>query len=128
MDDNNVVIVDDLSTGNIDNLLNPDYENLEIIKKDICEVDWDEVLDGVDYIFHLAAMASVPLSIDEPVRCNEVNLDATVKLLEGAVKNNVKKIVFSSSATVYGKNKKMPLRESIFSFNMKNPDIYINLH
>lgn len=66
MDDNNVVIVDDLSTGNINNLLNPNHENLEIIKKDICEIDWDEALDGVDYIFHLAAMASVPLSIDEP--------------------------------------------------------------
>ena len=112
MEDNNVVIVDDLSTGNIDNLLNPNHENLKIIKKDICEVDWDGVLNGIDYIFHLAAMASVPKSIDEPVRCNEVNLDATVKLLGGAVKNNVKKIVFSSSAAVYGQNNNMPLRES----------------
>lgn len=40
MEDNNVVIVDDFFTENIDNLLNPNHEKLEIIKKDICEVDW----------------------------------------------------------------------------------------
>ena len=83
MGDNNVVIVDDLSTGKYGQYLNPSHENLEIIKKDICEVDWYDVLDGVDYIFHLAAMASVPLSIDEPLRCNEVNLDATLKTVGG---------------------------------------------
>lgn len=112
MEDNNIMIVDDLSTGNIDNLQNPNHENLEIIKKDICKVDWEDVLGGIDYIFHLAAMASVPLSIDNPVRCNEVNIDATVKLLDGAVKNNIKKVVFSSSAAVYGQNRNMPLKET----------------
>lgn len=112
MEDNNVVIVDDLSTGNINNLNNPNHDNLEIIEEDICEVDWDSVLNGIDYIFHLAAMASVPLSVDEPIRCSEVNLDATVKLLSSAVKNNVGKIVFSSSAAVYGQNTNMPLNET----------------
>lgn len=112
VEDNNVVIVDNLSTGNINNLNNPNHDNMEIIKDDICEVDWNYMLDGIDYIFHLAAMASVPLSVDEPIRCNEVNLDATVKLLSSAVKNNVKKIVFSSSAAVYGQNMNMPLKET----------------
>ena len=57
-------------------------------------------------------MASVPLSVDKPVECNEINLNATVKLLNSAVKNDVKKIVFSSSSAVYGQNRNMPLKES----------------
>lgn len=112
IDDNNVVIVDDLSTGTINNLNNPNHENLKIITEDICEVDWDDVTEGVDYIFHLAAMVSVPLSVDDPIKCNDVNLDATVKLLNSAVKNNVEKIIFSSSAAVYGQNTNMPLKET----------------
>ena len=86
MKDNNVVIVDDLSTGNIDNILNPDHEKPEDYLKGHLRIDWDEVLDGVDYIFHLAAMASVPLSIDEPVRCNTANLDTTVSYLRVQLK------------------------------------------
>ena len=112
MKDNRIIIVDNLSTGNINNLINPNHDNLEIIKKDICEIDWNDILTDIDYIFHLAAMASVPLSIDAPIKCNEVNLNATVKLLDSAVKNNVQKIVFSSSAAVYGQNKNMPLKET----------------
>lgn len=57
-------------------------------------------------------MASVPLSIDEPIKCNEINLNATVKLLNSAVKNNVKKVIFSSSAAVYGENTNIPLKET----------------
>ena len=72
----------------------------------------DELTQGIDYIFHLAAMASVPLSVENPIKCNEINLNATVKLLESAVKQDVKKIVFSSSSAVYGENKNMPLKET----------------
>lgn len=112
LDDNQVVIVDNLSTGNLNNINNPNHENLKIIKEDIRNVDLDEVTSDIDYIFHLAAMASVPLSIDRPVECTDINLNATVNLLKSAVDNNVKKIVFSSSSSVYGENKNMPLKES----------------
>ncbi|MBE6497536.1 MAG: NAD-dependent epimerase/dehydratase family protein [Methanobrevibacter sp.] len=112
LDDNQIVIVDNLSTGNLNNINNPNHENLKIIKEDIRNVDLDEVTSDIDYIFHLAAMASVPLSIDKPVECNDINLNATVNLLKSAVDNNVKKIVFSSSSSVYGENKNMPLKES----------------
>ncbi|MBQ6098620.1 MAG: NAD-dependent epimerase/dehydratase family protein [Methanobrevibacter sp.] len=110
--DNKVVILDNLSSGNINNLKNPTHENLEIIKEDIRDVDLDKITHNIDYIFHLAAMASVPLSIDKPVECTDINLNATVKLLKSAVNNNVKKIIFSSSSSVYGQNKNMPLKES----------------
>lgn len=112
LDDNKVTIIDNLSTGNIDNLKNPNHKNLEIICEDICNVDWDDLTFKKDYVFHLAAMASVPLSIDEPVECSKINLNATVKLLKSSVKNNVKKIIFSSSSAVYGQNTNIPLKET----------------
>lgn len=112
IDDNKIIIIDNESTGNIKNLENPEHENLKLIKGDLNEVDLDEILAGVDYIFHLAAMASVPLSVENPILCNEINVNATVKLLKAAVNNNVKKIVFSSSSAVYGQNRNMPLKET----------------
>lgn len=112
IEDNEVTIIDNLSTGNIKNLKYPEHDNLNFINEDICKADLDELSQGIDYIFHLAAMASVPLSVENPIKCNEINLNATVKLLESAVKQDVKKIVFSSSSAVYGKNKNMPLKET----------------
>lgn len=112
VDKNKITIIDNLSTGNISNINNPNHENLIIIKEDIRNINWNKLLKNIDYIFHLAAMASVPLSINKPIECNEINLNATVKLLKSAVDNNVKKIIFSSSAAVYGQNKNMPLKES----------------
>ena len=109
---NEVTILDNLSTGNINNIKTPDDENLRIIKEDIRNTNLDELTYDVDYIFHLAAMGSVPLSVDEPVECCDINLNATIKLLKSAVDNDVKKIVFSSSSSVYGQNRNMPLKET----------------
>ena len=112
MDDNNITIIDNLSTGNIKNLKNQEHENLNFIKGDICNFNLDDLTSDIDYIFHLAAMASVPLSVERPIECNEINLNATVKLLKSAADNDVKKIVFSSSSAVYGENRNMPLKET----------------
>lgn len=112
IDDNKIVIVDNLSTGNINNLKNPNHENLKIIKEDIRDVDFNNITCKIDYIFHLAAMASVPLSIDKPIECNDVNVNATIKLLNYAAENEVKKVIFSSSSAVYGQNENMPLKET----------------
>ena len=112
IEENEVIIIDDMSAGKVENLEYPDHKNLLIIEKDLNDVDLEELLNGIDYIFHLAAMANVPLSIDDPIKCNEVNVDATVKLLVAAKNNNVKKIVFSSSCAVYGNNTNMPLKET----------------
>ncbi len=112
LDNNKVVILDNLSTGNLNNLKDPNHKNLKIIEEDICNTDLDDLTSNIDYIFHLAAMASVPLSIDKPVECSEINLNATIKLLKSAVDNNVKKIIFSSSSSVYGQNTNMPLKET----------------
>jgi len=112
MDNNDILIVDNFSTGNLKNLKNPEHDNLQIVNADICNTNLDDFTSGIDYIFHLAAMASVPLSVEKPIKCNEVNVNATVKLLKSAADNGVEKIVFSSSSAVYGENKNMPLKET----------------
>ena len=112
LDNNKVIIVDNLSTGKIENLKNPQHENLTLIKEDINNLNLDELLENIDYIFHLSAMASVPLSIDNPLQCNEQNLTSTIKLLNSAKNKYVKKIIFSSSSAVYGDNTNMPLKET----------------
>ena len=112
MEDNKITIIDNLSTGNMKNLDNPEHENLNFIKADICNTNLDDLTSGIDYVFHLAALASVPLSVEKPKECNEINLNATVKLLKSAADNDVKKIVFSSSSSVYGENRNMPLKET----------------
>ncbi len=112
IDNNTVTIIDNKSTGKIENLQNPTHKNLKIIEGDLNDLNLDEIFENQDYIFHLAAMASVPLSVDKPAECNKNNVDATVKLLESAKNAKVKKVIFSSSSAVYGENTNMPLKES----------------
>ena len=112
MEDNHITIIDNLSTGNIKNLKNPENDNLKIVKEDIRNSNLKELTSDIDYIFHLAAMASVPLSVENPIECNDVNVNATVELLKAAADNGVEKIVFSSSSAVYGDNRNMPLKET----------------
>ena len=112
MANNEVIIVDNLSTGNIKNLNNYNSENCKIIEEDICNANFDDLTRDVDYIFHLAAMVSVPMSVENPIECDRINVNATVRLLDSAARNDVKKIIFSSSSAVYGENNNMPLKET----------------
>jgi len=68
---------------------------------------------GVDYVFHLAAMVSVPESMQKPVECNEINAAGTLMVLEEAARARVKKLVFSSSAAIYGDNPVVPKVETM---------------
>ncbi len=99
-----VIVVDDLSTGSRQNLK-------EVI--DYCSFNQKDILDGpalsrlmkgVDYVFHMAAVVSIARSIEDPLDCNLVNTQGTLNVLEAAKLNRVKKVVFSSSAAVYGNN------------------------
>lgn len=112
VEDNKVIIIDNKSTGKVENLKYPNHKNLTLIEEDLNKCDLNEILNDVDYVFHLAAMASVPLSVDNPIKCNEQNVDTTVKLLDACRNNNVEKIIFSSSSAVYGNNENMPLKET----------------
>ena len=112
IENNKITIIDNLSSGKIENLKNPHHKNLKIIKENILNIDLDEVLKDKDYVFHLAALISVPGSVEEPLKYNQINIDATLKLLIACKNNNIKKIIFSSSSAVYGENLNMPLKET----------------
>lgn len=97
-----VTVLDNLSTGNKDNLAQS-INNITFIKGDIR--DAQTCLDAskdCEFIFHLAACVSVPQSMKEPVFCHDVNINGTFNLLEAARKNNIKRFVLSSSCAVYG--------------------------
>lgn len=108
-----VKILDDFSTGKGENLKEMG-KKAEVIKLDIQEKDkvW-EALKGVDYVFHEAAMTSVEESIKNPARCWKINITGTLHVLNGAVKNNVKRVILASSAAIYGGSLQLPKREDM---------------
>jgi UDP-glucose 4-epimerase len=105
-----VVIIDDMRAGKRE-YLNPaatfhqlDIRNLEDIKP---------VFEGIDYVFHLAAWPRVQPSIVDPVTTHDVNLTGTLNVLVAARDAKVKKVVYSSSSSVYGNQEQMPLKEDM---------------
>ena len=106
-----VRVVDNLSTGKIENL-DSVINQITFIKGNITDSAlMAKALDCVDYVFHLAAFISVPLSMENPEKCFEDNITGTTQLLEASRKAGVKKVVLTSSAAVYGDAVKMPLTE-----------------
>ncbi len=108
-----VIGVDNLRTGNLDNMsVAVKNSRFRFIEKDISREGWDSgIVAEVDIIYHLAAISSVKLSIDNPLLVNRVNVGATVNVLEMARKRGVKRVVFSSSAAVYGDPPEIPITE-----------------
>ena len=72
-----------------------------------------EAMKGVDFVFHLAAMASVQESVQRPNECAEINAEGTAIVLEEAARARAKKLIFSSSAAIYGDNPMIPTIESM---------------
>lgn len=108
---NDVVIVDDQSSGNIKNIEDLDFTKIDTDFGDITKVNLDKIFESVDYVFHMAAVTSVPQSVKDPLRSNEVNITGTLKVLEAARKCGVKKLIFSSSSAVYGETEILPISE-----------------
>src|SRR5437899_4294465 len=72
-----------------------------------------EAMKGVDFVFHLTGMVSVPESVQKPNECAEINAEGTAIVLEEAARARVKKMIFSSSAAIYGDNPAIPKIESM---------------
>src|SRR5881628_1057081 len=72
-----------------------------------------EAVKGVDFVFHLAAMVSVPESVQKPNECAKINAEGTTIVLEEAARARAKKLIFSSSAAIYGDNPTIPKIESM---------------
>lgn len=108
-----VRVLDNLRSGYKHNLaLFPD----EFIEASILDRDAvKRAMQGVDYVFHLAAMISVPESMAKPIECNELNAIGTLVVLEEAARAGVKKLVLSSSAAIYGDNPVTPKVETMLA-------------
>jgi len=104
-------VLDSFRTGRRSNL---DGLNCELIEGDVSDrATVAEAVKGVDYIFHLAALVSVPESMEKIVECNRINAEGTIILLEEAAKAGVKKLVLSTSAANYGDNPVSPKVETM---------------
>ncbi len=110
--DNLVIIIDDQSTGTVDNINDFNLSKIDTTLGDITSIDLEEIFEGCDYVFHLAAVTSVPKSVDDPLSSNEVNITGTLRVLEAAKNTCVKKVVLASSSAVYGDTESLPLSEN----------------
>ena len=117
-----VVIYDNFARGKSDNIvesLKDDRCSVYPFGGDVRETDiLDTAMKGVDYVFHLAAMWLLHCK-DYPRTAFDVNIAGTFNVLEACVKNNVKKLISSSSASVYGDASEVPMTEN-HPFNNKN--------
>ncbi len=106
-----IVVLDNLRSGYKHNIEPFDCEFIEgsITDRDVVA----RAMRGVDYVFHLAAMISVPESMDKPIECVELNTTGTLIVLEEAARAGVKKLCFSTSAAIYGDNPVVPKLETM---------------
>ncbi len=107
-------VLDNLSTGKLENLDSIDSKDIEICVGDITDLSAiDAAIDGCEYVFHEAAVVSVPKSVEDPVGTGRVNYGGTLNVLEAARKHNVRRVIFAGSAAVYGDEPTLPKKESM---------------
>ncbi len=105
-----VAVIDNLTTGKKENL-NP---KAEFYLLDISDFDKIKpVFQDVDFVFHLAAIPRVPVSIQDPVGTSKVNILGTINVFKAAIDAKVKRVISVSSSSVYGNQKELPLREDM---------------
>jgi UDP-glucose 4-epimerase len=102
-----VFVIDNLSTGNHENL--PAGSIIHV--KDINRIE-PEDLPGVDIVFHCAALARVQMSIEHPIKYNKANVDGTLRVLEASRKAGVKRLIYSASSSAYGDTTEFPTTEN----------------
>lgn len=97
-----VTIIDNLSSGNLENIAHI-RDKITFVQEDVTNfAAMQELTKGKDVVFHLAALVSVVESMSNPQKCFDINIKGTQNVLEAARINDVKRVVFSSSAAVYG--------------------------
>jgi UDP-glucose 4-epimerase len=112
--DYKVVVIDNLSIGRIENINHLiDHNNFTFVKADITNFKSIESLfKGVDLVFHLAALADIVPSIENPNEYYKSNADGTFNVLQACRKHDVKKIVYSASSSCYGIPDHYPTKET----------------
>jgi nucleoside-diphosphate-sugar epimerase len=119
-DGQDVRVLDNFATGRRSNLEQADAwaseggASFELIEGDIRDdAACDEALAGADYVILTAAIPSVPRSVEDPVTTNDVNVRGTLGVLEAARRHGLKRVVFSSSSSLYGESETLPKVESM---------------
>lgn len=108
-----VRVLDDLSSGSRRNLRGFESD-LELVEASIVDLEATRgAARGVEVVFHQAAIASVPLSVDDPVRTHAVNASGTVNVLEAARRAGSRRVVIASSSAVYGDDETLPKVETL---------------
>ena len=100
-----ITILDNLSTGKIENIseLLKNYKNLHFIEGDINNLNTcKEAVKNINVICHQAALASVPASLEDPIKYNEINVTGFINLLFAAKERGIKRFVYATSSAVYG--------------------------
>jgi UDP-glucose 4-epimerase len=113
--DNTVIIIDDLYTGKVDNIASLiNKENVKFIQGSILDLQLlQEAFRAIDFVFHQAAIPSVPRSVKDPLSTNTVNITGTLNVLLASRDNKVKKVVYASSSSVYGDTPILPKNENM---------------
>jgi UDP-glucose 4-epimerase len=106
-----VRVLDNFSTGNRANLEGLEVEVVEGELRSYERVH--NAVRGVDVVFHLGALGSVPRSVQDPLTSSAVNVEGTLNVLLAARDEGVRRVVFSSSSSVYGMRRELPVREEL---------------
>jgi UDP-glucose 4-epimerase len=108
-----VRVVDNLSTGNLARLEDVN-SSIEFIEGDLADEGFsDQILQGIDYVFHQAAVPSVQRSVLDPLTTNRANVTATLNLLESCRRAKVRRFVYAASSSAYGDTEVLPKRETM---------------
>lgn len=111
--DGSVEVIDNLSTGRMKNL-DEVATRIAFHEVDICDFEAiAPAIDGADTVFHIAAIPSVPKSIDDPVPSHQSNIDGTFNVLRACVDGKVRKVVYAGSSSAYGDTEVLPKVESM---------------
>jgi len=109
-----VRILDNLSTGKLENIATLNPQNIEVLVGDVADFSTvDAAVQGCEYVFHQAAIASVTKSINDPIGSSNVNYRGTLNVLEAARKHSIHRVIFAGSAAAYGDEPTLPKTESI---------------
>jgi len=108
-----VIVLDNFSAGKVENIqCHLDSQRFHLVKGDVRNLeDVSKAVRDVDVVFHLAAIINVPLSIENPLLVNDVNIQGTVNLLEASLKKNIKRFIYISTCAVYGEARYLPINE-----------------
>jgi len=114
-DGHEVVCLDNFSTGKPENIqLFFSNSKFKLIVGDIRNIsDCNNAVDGVDYVFHEAALGSVPRSIKDPITTNSVNIDGFLNMLVASRDVGVKRFIYAASSSTYGDSASLPKVEDI---------------